>query len=130
MRVLFFYYYTFYKKVFKETDSLLYASLIISLSQSFIIFILIESMSAFFFCRRFLELNSLISITIVINLYNAYHYLYRKKGEQIIDEAPLLFNSPFISVMGSILFFLGTFAGFITLHDLADWIIKIRCIDK
>lgn len=72
----------------------------------------------------------MVAITIVINLYNAYLYLYRKKGEQIIDEPPLILNSPFISVMSSILFFLGTWVGFIALHDLADWIIKIRCIDK
>jgi hypothetical protein len=107
MKTLYYYYYLFYKKLFVEADPGFTAILVLSFSESLFIIMVLNFISAYFFCWTLTAIY-MSFITLIIVLVNNIFFFNAKKIKEIIKTKPKFFGSHNISILITWLFFLVT----------------------
>ena len=123
--VMYYYYFVFYRFVYKESDPELTAKLSISASESFLVNAVLSIISAYFFEYKFGRWEFIV-ITIFIILLNFAILLKPKRENEILKTEPKLFKSNSASIVITCLFFLSTCSILFWLNDLINFLIDIQ----
>jgi hypothetical protein len=99
-KVLFYHFYLFYCKIYKDEDPVLTARLSLTATESFIVIAILDTLSAFILSVK-LSKFFMIAITLAILIINTFYLLNDKKAREIIQQKPLLFNSKKLSLIFS-----------------------------
>jgi hypothetical protein len=104
MRVFYYYYYLFYTKILSEGKPHATTIFTLSMSQSFILIGIIDLIITQTFCISIGKWK-MIGLTLIVILAN--YFIYGKSGKnlEIINSKPKFFNSNFLSIIITILFF-------------------------
>lgn len=108
MNVIYYYYFLFYSKVFKEDEPHLTARLVLSFCQSlFINGLIADTIALHFFCYE-ISKWIMISVLACILLFNYFYYSKSGRDKIIVKEKPVFFGSQRVSILISIIFFVVT----------------------
>lgn len=105
--ILYYYYYTFYMKIYKDSDPTFTAKLSITASESFFIIALYNISWAYFFCRKVGKVE-MIGVIVIVLLLNNIILLKSERIESILKKKPKFLNSEGRSILLTWIFFLST----------------------
>lgn len=105
--VLYYHYFLFYTKVFKEDQPHFTAWFALSASEGLLINGIIDLVFLKYFCFS-IGIWPMIFIFLLILSLNYWRYGKLGKGIEVVDKEPLYFKSRYISIFFTILFFLIT----------------------
>lgn len=123
MRVLYYNYYLFYKKIGLDSDPNLAARLALTFLEALFISGIINTLLAYLFCMV-LPIYFEFGIVGFFLILNTYIFLTSEKELEIIKSKPMIFNSPQFSIIFSILFFLINVSTLFWLLDYLNSVIK------
>jgi hypothetical protein len=123
MKVLFYYYYLFYNKLFPEADPQLTAILVLSFSESTVIIIGYNLIFGYLFCS-ILTKYYMMGITLMIVLVNSLFYLTPKNIKDIIKAKPSFYGNHKLTVALVGFFFILTISSIFWRSDLSDFILE------
>ncbi len=123
--VMYYYYFVFYRFVYKEPDPEFTAKLSISASESFLVNAVSSIISAYFFGYKFGR-REFIAITVLILILNFTILLKPKRENEIIKAEPKLFKSNSASIVIAWFFFLSTCSILFWLNDVVNFLIDIQ----
>ena len=123
MKVLFYYYYLFYNKLFPEADPQLTAILVLSFSESTLIIISLNFVFGYLFCSV-LTKYYMTGITLIIVLVNSLFYLTPKNIKDIIKAKPNFYGNHRLTVALVGFFFILTISSLFWMSSLSDFILK------
>jgi hypothetical protein len=104
IKVLYYHYYLFYKKILKDNEPHMLATLVLAFSLSLLIIAIIEVVLANLFNLTLGHYEMLaINLMLIGVLYLTLHRT--GKAKEIVNEKPLFFKSPLISKLITFLFF-------------------------
>jgi hypothetical protein len=105
IKTLYYYYYLFYKKMLKDTEPHMLATLVLAFSFSLFLIGIINVTMAYFIkttLDHFVMIG--INLLMILILYLTLH----KTEKAIVKEKPMFFNSHMLSILITFLFFLTT----------------------
>jgi len=105
MKALYYNYYLFYKKIWKDNDASFTTRLSLSFLESLFINGVFQILLAYFFCKK-LPLSIKLGIALALLLINTYIIFTSRNEKKIINSNPEILNSSFFSRVFAILFFL------------------------
>ncbi len=105
--VLYFYYYSFYKKIIKDPEPFFATILALGFSQSLLINAIIDIVALKWFCYE-IKVGIQFAILLLIIYYNYLFYHRTGRSKHILKEEPLLGGSKSLSIVITSLFFLVT----------------------
>lgn len=123
--VMYYYYYVFYRFVYKEPDPELTAKLSISASESFLANAIVSIIAAYFFGYKFRRIEAIV-ITLIILVLNFCLILKPKREDKIIKAEPKLFKSNNASIIIAWIFFISTCSILLWLNDVVNYFLDIR----
>lgn len=91
-----------------EVDTHFSTSLALAASETFLIFAIIETIALKYFCYNF-NIFVMLGIAGGIAVLNCLYYM-RGRGKRIVEREPLYFGSKWLSIIGTLLFFIVTFS--------------------
>lgn len=123
IKVLYYYYYLFYKNIWKDNDPHLSAIL----SLSFIISLVINGIVDFFLSLIFsLFLHTYIKFGVLIIIILLMHRFFNKeRREKILKEKPFIYSHKFSKIISIIFLFIGLFFLFFK-ADIVRYILHIK----
>lgn len=107
IKVLYYYYYLFYKNIWKDEDP--HLSTILSLS--FIISLIVNGLIDFFLALAYSTfLNVYLNMGVLIIIIFIMHYFFRKeKRKDILKKKPMIYNHNISKTISIIFLFIGLF---------------------
>ncbi len=125
IRTIYFYYFTFYKRILSETNPHLTTVLALSFAESLLVNFILSLAEIYFYCFNVSKWQG-ISICLLLILVNYNYYIKRKNGDVIVDEEPKLMENATLSVLTVILF---TSLAIYILFTTSNWqlILLERC---
>jgi hypothetical protein len=123
--VMYYYYYVFYRFIYREPDPEITAKLSLSASESFLVNAVTSIPSAYFLGYKFGRVE-FISITALILVLNFTIFLKPKREKKILQNEPKLFGSNNVSVVIAWFFFLSTCSILFWLNDAVNFFIDIH----
>ncbi len=104
IKVLYYHYYLFYKKILKDNEPHMLATLVLAFSLSLFLMAIIEVILANLFKLTLGRYEMLgINLLLIGVLYLTLHRT--GKAKEIVNEKPMLFKSPLLSKLITFLFF-------------------------
>lgn len=104
IKVLYYHYYLFYKKILKDNEPHMLATLVLAFSLSLFLIAIIEVILANLFKLTLGRYEMLgINLLLIGVLYLTLHRT--GKAKEIVNEKPMLFKSPLLSKLITFLFF-------------------------
>jgi hypothetical protein len=122
-KALFYQYYLFYLKIYKEEEPIFTATLSLIASEIFISIGIFSTISAALFSFRLTKLFMLI-IAAVVTIYNLFFYLKETKAKEIIETKPLILNNRKLSIFIGCFFFMISVLTMFFLNAIIDLILK------
>lgn len=122
--VMYYYYYVFYRFIYREPDPEITAKLSLSASESFLANAIASIISAYFFGHKFGRVE-FISITGVILILNFTVLLKTKREKKILEREPKLFGSNTMSVVIAWTFFIFTCSILFWLNDAVNYFLEL-----
>jgi len=123
INVFYFYYYLFYKNIFKDDEPYFTARLALTASEALLLISVIDIASAYFFCVP-LSKYYMIAITLVLLAMNTFIFFNRAKAARVIKSSPKLFNNNKVSIILTWVFFLTSLSIMFWLGDVVRMIIE------
>lgn len=107
IKTLYYYYYLFYKKILKDNEPHLLATLVLAFSFSLLLILVINISLAYLFSKA-LGHYEMISINVLM-IFILYLILHRTgKAKEIVKEKPMFFKNHVLSILITFLFFTST----------------------
>ncbi len=107
IKVLYYYYYLFYKNIWKDKDP----HLTTILSLSFIIYLIMSGVIDIILASIFsICLNKYVRLGILIIIIFIMHYLFRKeKRKDILKNKPMIYSQKISKIISIVFLFIGLF---------------------
>ena len=121
MKVLYFYYYLFYKKILNDSDPKMTAIFAFSFSESLLINGVLNIFLAYCFCWA-LTKYYMLSILLILLLSNFFIFFTSKKTAELVKSKPKFLDNHKFSIAVTWLFFLITIS---TLFWTGDYVNSI-----
>lgn len=104
MKVLYYYYFIFYSRIYKQSDPYFFATTSLSVTTGLFITYMMDLFYVQFNCK-FIENKTIhLSIYGVIFIINLWYFLQKRNGITVVKEKPKFFNHNGISVFVAITF--------------------------
>lgn len=104
IKTVYYYYYLFYKKILKDNEPHLLATLVLAFSLSLLLIMTINISMAYIFSKA-LGHYEMIGINVLM-IFILYLTLHRTgKAKNIVKEKPMFFNNHVLSILITFLFF-------------------------
>ncbi len=107
MDVIYYYYYLFYTRILSDDQPNMTVIFTLSVSESFLINGIASLISLKFFCY-YINVYPLIGILIMLLISNYLYFYKTNRMKAIVKEKPKIYNSNILSIIITVLFFLGT----------------------
>jgi hypothetical protein len=107
IKTLYYYYYLFYKKILRDNEPHLLATLVLAFSLSLLLIMTINISMAYLFSIA-IGLYEMIGINVLM-IFILYLTLHRTgKAKEIVKEKPMFFKNHLLSILLTFLFFTAT----------------------
>ncbi len=107
IKTLYYYYYLFYKKILRDNEPHLLATLVLAFSFSLLLIMIINISMAYLFSKT-LGHYEMIGINVLM-IFILYLTLHRTgKAKEIVKEKPMFFKNHVLSILITFLFFAAT----------------------
>lgn len=126
MNVIYYYYFLFYTKILKEDEPYATTVFALSVSQGFVVNVIINLIIINKFC---ISLNEWIMIMfqLIILLLNYLYFNKSKLARKIIKQKPMFFGHNLLSIIITILFFIVTLSFMFWGPIYSKYLLRTHC---